>query len=113
MWDALKKVEERYAELTRLLGTVEVASDPKKLRDLSKERASLEETVQAIEEHRKVSKTLEDDERAASSGDAELAELARAEIPELRERLERLEAELKKLILPRDPADDKNVIVEI
>ena len=113
MWDALKKVEERYGELTRLLGTVEVASDPKKLRDISNERASLEETVRVVGEHRKVSKTLEDDVRAANSGDPELAEMARAEIPELKERLERLEAELKKLVLPRNPADDKNVIVEI
>jgi peptide chain release factor 1 len=113
MWEALKKVAERHAELTRLLGTVEVASDPRRLRDLAKERASLDETVRVMGEHRKVEQTLADDEQAAASGDAELAELARAEIPELRERLERLEAELKKLVLPRDPADDKNVIVEI
>jgi peptide chain release factor 1 len=113
MWDALKKVEERYDELTRLLGTIEVASDPRKLRDLARERASLADTVRAMAEHRKARTTLEDDERAVASGDAELAEMARAEIPELRERIERLEADLKKLLLPRDPADDKNVIVEV
>ncbi len=113
MWDALKKIEERYAELTRLLGTVEVASDPRKLRDLAKERASLEETIRAIENHRKVSRTIEDDEHAIASGDPELAELARAELPELRERLAGLDADLKRLLLPRDPDDDKNVIVEI
>jgi len=113
MWDALKKVEERYAELTRLLGTVEVASDPRKLRELSKERASLEETIRALDQHRKVERTIADDERAAASGDPELAELARAELPELRERLGRLEEDLKKLLLPRDPEDEKNVIVEI
>src|SRR6058998_1156084 len=113
MWDALKKVEERYAELTRLLGTVEVASDPRKLRELSKERASLEETIRVLDQHRKVERTIADDERAADSGDPELAELARAELPELRERLGRLEEDLKKLLLPRDPEDEKNVIVEI
>jgi peptide chain release factor 1 len=113
MWDALKKVEDRYAELTRLLGTVEVASDPRKLRDLAKERASLEETMRVLTEHRKVAKQLADDEQAAKSEDAELAELAQAEIPELQERLQRLEEELKRLLLPRDPDDDKNVIVEI
>jgi len=113
MWDALKKVEERYAELTRLLGTVEVASDPRKLRELSKERASLEETIRALDQHRKVERTIADDEHAAASGDPELAEMARAELPELRERLGRLEGDLKKLLLPRDPDDEKNVIVEI
>jgi len=113
MWDALKKVEERYAELTRLLGTVEVASDPRKLRELSKERASLEETIRVLDQHRKVERTIADDEHAAASGDPELAEMARAELPELRERLGRLEGDLKKLLLPRDPDDEKNVIVEI
>jgi peptide chain release factor 1 len=113
MWDALQKVEERYIELTRLLGTVEVASDPRKLRDLSKERSSLEETVRAMAEHRKLASTLADDEHVVASGDVELAELARAEIPEIQARIEVLEAELKKLLLPRDPADDKNVIVEV
>jgi peptide chain release factor 1 len=113
MWDALRRVEDRYAELTRLLGTPEVAGDPRKLRDLAKERATLEETVRAIDEHRKATSTLEDDRRAAESADPELAEMARAEIPELESRIEALEGELRKLLLPRDPADDKNVIVEI
>src|SRR5262245_46506996 len=113
MWDALQKVEKRYAELTDLLGTVEIASDPRKLRDLSKERASLEETVRTIAEYRKVERTIADDEQALASGDPDLAELARAELPGLKEQVAKLEDELKKLILPRDPDDDKNVIVEI
>jgi len=113
MWDALNKVEKRYAELTDLLGTVEVASDPRKLRDLAKERASLEETVQAITEYRKIERTIADDEQALASGDPDLAELARAELPGLKEQMVKLEDELKKLILPRDPDDDKNVIIEI
>jgi peptide chain release factor 1 len=113
MWEALKKLEERYDELTRLLGTPEVAADPRRLRDLSKERAGLEEAVRTLEEHRKVERTLADDQRAIESGDAELAELARAEIPELEERRTRLEGELKKLLLPRDPDDDRDAIVEI
>src|SRR3989454_7313159 len=113
MWDALKKVEERYAELTRLLGTVEVTSDPRKVRDIAKERASLELTIRTIENHRKLSRIVEDDERAIASGDPELAELARAELPELKEQLARLDADLKRLLLPRDADDDKNVIVEV
>src|SRR6185295_7878035 len=56
---------------------------------------------------------LREDEEAIASGDAELAEMARAEVPELRERLAKLEVELQKLLVPRDPDDDKNVIVEV
>uniref|UniRef100_A0A832I263 Peptide chain release factor 1 n=1 Tax=Eiseniibacteriota bacterium TaxID=2212470 RepID=A0A832I263_UNCEI len=113
MWEALKRVEERFAEVTELLGRPEVAADPRRLRDLARERAQLEVTVRTLGEHRRVSATLADDEAALASGDPELAELARAEIPALRARRDALEAELKKLLLPRDPDDDKNVIVEI
>src|SRR5262249_55935259 len=113
MWDALKKVEARYAELTDLLGRPEVATDARKLRDLSRERASLEPTIEALAEHRKVARTVADDEAAVASGDPRLAELAAAELPELKARLARLEADLKTLLLPRDPDDDRNVIVEI
>jgi peptide chain release factor 1 len=113
MWDALKKVEDRFAELTELLGRPEVASDPKKLRDFAKERSRLEATIRAIEEYRRLERTIADDEAAIASGDAELSELARAELPELTARRAKLEDELKKMLLPRDPDDDKNVIVEI
>ncbi len=113
MWGALKKVEDRFTELTQLLSDPTVASDPRRLRDLSKERSSIEPTITALEEHRKIARTVAEDEAAAQSGDPELAEMAEAELPELRQKLADLEAELKKLLLPRDPDDDKNVIVEI
>ena len=113
MHEALRRVEERFAELETLLSEPSVASDPKKLRDLSKERARLEETVHKSAEYRGVAKTIADDEAAVASGDADLAELANAELPELREREAALVEQLKKLLLPRDPDDDKNVIVEI
>jgi peptide chain release factor 1 len=90
-----------------------VASDPRRLRDLSRERSRLDETVRTLAEYRAVETTIADDESAVASGDAELAELAQAELPELREKLARLDGELKKLLLPRDPDDDKNVIVEV
>jgi peptide chain release factor 1 len=90
MWEALRKVEERFAELTDLLGQSGIVSDPKKLRDLSRERARLQETIRTLDEHRSVQRTLLDDEQAVASGDEELAELARAELPELRTRLEQL-----------------------
>jgi peptide chain release factor 1 len=113
MWDALRKVEARFAEVTELLGRPEITADPRKLRDLAKERAALEATVNTLAEFRRVEATIADDEAAIASGDAELAELAGAELPALRERRGTLENELKKLLLPRDPDDDKNVIIEI
>ena len=69
--------------------------------------------MNALGEHRRTERTVVDDEAALASGDAELAQLAEAELPGLRAQLESLEARLKKLLLPRDPDDDKNVIVEI
>jgi peptide chain release factor 1 len=113
MWDALKKVETRHAELTRLLEDPTVTSDPRRLRDLAKERSSLEETMACLAEYRRVEASIADDEAALASGDPELQELAREELPGLLERRDRLERDLRKLLLPRDPDDDKNVIVEI
>ncbi|MBI1799175.1 MAG: peptide chain release factor 1 [Candidatus Eisenbacteria bacterium] len=113
MHEALRKVEERFAELDALLADPEVLRDPRRLRDLSKERARIHATTSALGDYRRVAATVADDEAAALSGDAELAEMANAELPGLRERLLALEAGLKKLLLPRDPDDDKNVIVEI
>src|SRR5436190_24050873 len=113
MWEALKKAEARYAELTDLLGRPEVASDSRKLRDLSRERAALQSTIDALARHRKIAATVDDDEHAVASGDPELAELAQAELPELKSKLAKLEEELKALLLPRDPDDDRNVIIEI
>jgi peptide chain release factor 1 len=113
MKEALRKVVERFDELGRQLSDTEVVRDPRKLRDLSRERSRLEETVKALADHRRIEATVADDEAALASGDAELAQLAEAELPGLREQLAALEARLKKLLLPRDPDDDKNVIVEI
>jgi peptide chain release factor 1 len=113
MQAAVAKVEARFADLTDLLGQPGVASDPRKLRDLARERSQLESTVQTLARYRNVEKTIADDEAAAASGDAELAEMARAELPELREKLATLEGELVQQLLPRDPDDDKNVIIEV
>jgi peptide chain release factor 1 len=113
MLQALERVETRFAELERMLAEPDVARDPKKLRDLSRERARLAETVETAADYRRLQQTLADDRAALESGDAELAELARAELAELEPRDSALAEELKKLLLPRDPDDDKNVIVEI
>ncbi len=113
IWEALKKVEERFGEIDSSLLDPKVTSDPRKIRDLSKERAQLSETMRTLGEFRKVDQTITDDKAAADSGDAELAEFALAELPELEAKREKLEGELRKLLLPRDPDDEKNVIVEV
>ena len=110
---ALARVEARSAELDRLLAEPDVARDPKRLRDLSRERSRLARTVETSEQYPRLQKTHADDRAAVASGAAELAELAQAELPELEARETTLSEELKKLLLPRDPDDDKNVIVEI
>ncbi|HKQ59174.1 MAG TPA: peptide chain release factor 1 [Candidatus Eisenbacteria bacterium] len=110
---AIKKVETRFAELTDLLSRPEVASDPRKLRDLSRERSRLEVTMRTLEDYRRVERDLRDYREAVGSGDADLAELAAAELPGLEDRHVKLEAQLVQQLLPRDPDDDKNVIVEI
>jgi len=113
MREALRRVASRWDELNAQLEDPAVVSDLRKLRDLSKERTRLAPTFDAMAKQRRLAATIADDEQAADSGDAELAELARAELPGLREELTIVEAELQKLLLPRDPDDDKNVIVEI
>ena len=113
MIEALRRVEERFAELEHQLSQPDVARDPRKLRDLSKERSRLDLTVKKSAEYKGIEKVILEDEQAIASGDAELAELAAAELPELREKSAKLAEELKKLLLPRDPDDDKNVICEI
>ncbi|MFM7232510.1 MAG: peptide chain release factor 1 [bacterium] len=110
---ALARVEERFAELDRLLAEPDVARDPRRLRDLSRERARLQRTVEVAGEWRRLERTVAEDREAVASGDPELAELAQAELPELEARAIALATELRQLLLPRDPDDDKNVIVEI
>ena len=111
--DALAQAEKRFEELTQLLTESATLSDPAKLRTVAKERAQLEPVARGVAEFRKLEAQIADDEEAEKSGDAELAEMARAELPELRERRETLRARLQKLLLPRDPNDDRNVVLEI
>lgn len=113
MIEALRRVEQRFSEIEELLSQPDVAKDPRKLRDLSKERSRLDTTVRTSAEYRALEATIADDEAAIASGDAELAELAQAELPELTAKRDALAEQLKKLLLPRDPDDDKNVICEI
>jgi peptide chain release factor 1 len=111
--EALARVEARFEELTNALSDPAVLGDPSKLKKVAKERASLEALIGASRELKDVKRQLEDDRALLTAGDADLAELARAELPELEQRETALEQRVQTLLLPRDPNDDKNAVLEI
>ena len=114
MLEELERLEERFNELTELLASPEVASDHRRLRELAKERAELEPAVRLIEEYRSVLRGIEEAEEILREGeDGDLEELAKEELKELRERKDRLEERLKSFLVPKDPEDSKDVILEI
>ena len=111
--EALVRVEARFQELTDALSDPAVLSNSATLRKTAKERSSLETLIGAARELRSVEQQIVDDEAILKSGDAELTELADAELPGLRSRKDELERKVQTLLLPRDPNDDKSVILEI
>jgi peptide chain release factor 1 len=113
MLDKLAQVEKRFDELTAQMASPEVASDYTKLAEVGRERAELEPVVAQYHVYRDVLSQIEDARALLDEDDAEMVELAQAELEELKPRVEGLEKKLKRLLLPKDPRDDKNVIIEI
>src|SRR5919204_2052210 len=114
LFDKLRQIEERSHEIDRALADPAIFSRPADYARLRKEHADLQETVERFREYRDVLKRLGEARHIlGEGGDRELAELAQAEIDELSGRQAALEEDLKRLLLPRDPNDDKNVFVEI
>ncbi|NLP51768.1 peptide chain release factor 1 [Bacillus sp. RO1] len=114
MFDRLQAVEMRYEKLTELLSDPEVISDTKKLREYSKEQSDIQETVEAYREYKAVTEQLDDAKAMLEDKlDADMREMVKEEISELEEQQENLADRLHILLLPKDPNDDKNVIMEI
>ncbi len=115
MFDKLSFISEKYKELTKKVSDPEIIADQSKWQKYAKELGELEPIVKKYEEYQKVKETIkENKELLGESGlDDELKELAKAEIAELEPQIEPLESELKLLLLPKDPNDDKNVILEV
>lgn len=113
MLDKLVMVEEKYEELTRLLSDPNVISVQSEFQRYSKEHADLQAVVERIREYKKLLSEVESTEELLGSGDPEMKELAQSEIEELKKRRPLLENELKLMLLPVDPRDTKNVILEI
>jgi peptide chain release factor 1 len=111
----LDSIEQRYNQLEEQMGDPDRATDHRRLTELGKERAELTDLVELYRRYKEVNRQLADAESMVSQdgSDPELAEMVHAEIEDLKaQRHERME-EIKKLLLPRDPNDDKSVIIEI
>lgn len=107
----LEAVTRREAELAQLLCDPETHANPKRLQQLNRERGHLLPIVEAFAKYRGIQKQIREDREALS--DPELGPLAAEELPELEARLEELEREILILLLPTDPNDEKNVVLEI
>lgn len=113
MLDKLEAIKARFEDLGVALTNPEIVSDNKKFTSLSKEYRSLENIVQSYEAYKNTLRDLEVYKEALNGEDDELRELAKEELPALEERKATLESAIRKLLIPKDPQDDKNAIIEI
>jgi len=115
MLDQLEAVDARFQEVEAQLQDPAIVSDPKRLRELTRLRAELEPVVKAWSEQRTRLKQLEEAEQilADKTLDADLREMAELEIPDLKVAISEGEAEIKRLLVPKDPKDARNVILEV
>ncbi|CAM3135578.1 peptide chain release factor 1 [Filibacter tadaridae] len=114
MFDRLQAVEDRYDQLTEMLSDPDVVSDITKLREYSKEQSGMQKTVETYREYKDIKTQLENAKDMLNEPlDEEMKELVKMEVTELSEQIETLEAQLKVLLIPKDPNDNKNVIMEI
>ena len=111
MFDKLEAVEARYEELTKLISDPEVIANQTEWQKLIKEHSSIEEVVLKFREYKKEKQRMDDAKEMME--DKELKELAEADYYEAKENLPHIEDELKALLIPKDPNDDKNIICEI
>lgn len=111
MFEKLETVEKRYEELTKMISDPEVISNNTEWQKLMKEHASIEEIVQKFREYKKEKQTMEEAEELMN--DPDMKKLAEEEYYMAKEKLPKLEEELKFLLIPKDPDDDKNIICEI
>ena len=111
MFQRLEDVEKRYEELTTKISDPEEIANTSSWQKLMKEHAELTPIVEKYREYKKAKKTIEDNQELLK--DPELKELAEMEIDEARESIPKIEEELKILLIPKDPDDDKNIICEI
>ncbi len=113
MLTKLQELEKRYEELEELLSDPAVLANYSVYQKHAREHAGIADIVQAYREYRRIESQIEDNKGLLRDGDEELRELAKEELPHLREKLEELEERLKILLIPEDPNDERNVFLEI
>lgn len=111
MIDRLEAIVKRYQEITEQLSSPDIIQDIKKMTELSKEQTRLSETVELYNKYKQVLKNIEEDKELTK--DSELGAFAKEELVSLEEEKSKLESQLEILLLPHDPNDEKNVVVEI
>jgi len=113
MFEKLKGVEERFLEIEKRLSDPEIVKDRQAYQILTREHAELNKIVAVFDQYKKTLDGIEDSTELLHDSDPDIKSLAREELADLNQNKDRLEADLKRLLLPRDPNDDKNVIIEI
>jgi peptide chain release factor 1 len=113
MFDRLAEIERRYDELERQIADPAVIANRREFAKLAKERAQLEETVARWRDRQRLARDVEEHRELAREKDPDLRELAKSELPALEARLVELDALLKQLLLPKDPNDERNTVLEI
>ena len=114
MFDRLEDIIRRYEDITMMLGDPFVVSDQEKFKSLMKEQKSLEALVECYKEYNDTKQTIEDSlQLLDEESDPEMKEMLREELSDAKDKIPELEEKLKILLLPKDPNDEKNVIVEI
>jgi peptide chain release factor 1 len=113
MYSKLKDVEARYRELEQLLSDPAVVGKQGLYQKYAKEHSDLGPLVETFREYAKTSARIEEDEALLRESDEELRSLAKEELPQLKETLEALEEKIRVMLIPKDPNDDKNVLLEI
>src|SRR4030067_1592604 len=113
MLKRLEQIEKRYIELGSLLSDPKVISDQESFQKYGREHSSLAEMVEAYHELKKTDSELQENKAILESKDEELRELAKEELPLLQKQRNDLEERLKVLLIPKDPNDEKNIILEI
>ena len=113
MFDRLDQIEERYEDLGRQLGDPSLLSDQKKFQTVAKQHRDLEPTVEKFREYRKLRDGVTEAKAMLGESDADMRAMAEEELSTLEPKLATVEEELKVLLLPKDPNDDKNVVIEL
>ena len=113
MFGKLEEIEEKYLKLEQELAEPDIFNDQERYKKVSKAHADLGEVVAVFREHKQLSSDLEDNREMLADPDPEIQEMAKVEIDEIEDRIPELEEKLKVLLLPKDPMDDKNIILEI